>query len=36
NIKQKYSKKEIKDNIKIASSINEIITILNKEVSKYG
>ena len=30
NIKQKYSKKEIKDNIKITTSINKIFAILNK------
>ena len=30
NIKQKYSKKEIKDNIKIITSINKIFDILNK------
>ena len=34
NIKQKYSKKEIKNNIKIATSITAIFTILDKEVSK--
>ena len=31
NIKQKYSKKEIKNNIKVTTSINEIFAILNKE-----
>ena len=31
NIKQKYSKKEIKNNIRITTSINEIFAILNKE-----
>ena len=30
NIKQKYSKKEIKDNIKVTTSISEIFAILNK------
>ena len=34
NIKQKYSKKEIMNNIKIATSITAIFTILDKEVSK--
>ena len=31
NIKQKYSKKEIKNNIKVTTSINEIFAVLNKE-----
>ena len=31
NIKQKYSKKEIKNNIKITTSMNEIFAILDKE-----
>ena len=31
NIKQKYSKKEIKNNIKVTTSINEIFIVLNKE-----
>ena len=31
NIKQKYSKKKIKDNIKITTSVNEIFTILDKK-----
>ena len=30
NIKQKYSKKEIKNNIKVTTSISEIFAILNK------
>ena len=30
NIKQKYSKKEIKDNIKVTRSVSEILAILNK------
>ena len=30
NIKQKYSKKEIKDNIKVTRSVSEIFAILNK------
>ena len=30
NIKQKYSKKEIKDNIKVTRSVTEIFAILNK------
>ena len=30
NIKQKYSKKEIKDNIKVTRSVAEIFAILNK------
>ena len=29
NIKQKYSKKEIKDNIKVTTSIDKIFTIIN-------
>ena len=31
SIKQKYSKKEIKNNIKVTTSINEIFAVLNKE-----
>ena len=31
NIKQKYSKKEIKNNIKVTTSINEIFAVLNNE-----
>ena len=31
SIKQKYSKKEIKNNIKVTISINEIFAVLNKE-----
>ena len=30
NIKQKYSKKEIKNNIKVTTSVSEILAILNK------
>ena len=33
NIKQKYSKKEIKDNIKVATTVTKIIKILDKEIS---
>ena len=29
NIKQRYSKKEIKDNIKVTTSIDKIFTIIN-------
>ncbi len=31
NIKQKYSKKKIKDNIRITTSVNKIFTILGNE-----
>ena len=35
NIKQKYSKKKIKDNIRITTSVSKIFTILDNEKFRY-